>query len=122
MMAGAEGLRRVDFDGDAAAAEAAMMRAVDQKTAGRDGTQVNKALGNPILGGKAIETERLAYASACHRCCHLAHRSLFDRGGKVERDLPLTMARIRQADRRPLVNKRLGKAIGETLCRLFIGC
>ena len=68
VMAGAEGERRLDLDADPAWRDAgAIVRAVHDEAAGRDRLQAREALAHPILGGDALEAQRLAGLCAGRR-------------------------------------------------------
>jgi hypothetical protein len=122
MMAGAEGLRRLDFDADPTARAAAIMRAVDDKTPGRDRLQAEETFRHPIFGGDARKAERVGDAGAHGRGRQIAHRRLVNRTAEVERDPPLTLALIHKSHHRLVGKERLGKPVGDALRRLFIGC
>jgi len=122
VVAGAEGERRLDFDADAVWWNAAaVVRPVNDETAGRDRRQAGKAFAHPIRGADAREAQRHSRffpAGGRHRS---PHRGFVRRRAKIERDAPAPAAAIGQARRDIFGGETLGNAVGDFVRRLFTG-
>ena len=88
VMAGAEGEPGLDLDGDVADAPlVAVMRAVDQETAGAHGLQAFERLGHPVDVGNGFDAEcphRGAVRNQCGQALGDAVLGLVDIGGNLE--------------------------------------
>ncbi len=100
-MAGAEGERSLDLDGDGIAWDArALVRAMHDKTAGAHRRQVGQTLRHPVSVGDGLEAQRLCRRVAGDQRHLRAHRFLVGRIAKVNRQLPLPAVVLeRRADR-----------------------
>jgi len=88
-MPGAEGKSCFDLDADFIERyEGAIVRAVNDKAAGRDRLQYAKTLPDPILSGDALELQRSARRSSCRLCRQGSDRFLVRGGAKMKRQAP----------------------------------
>ena len=122
-MAGAEGERGFDFDADAVWRNAgAVVCAVHDEAAGRNGLEPDEAFGNPIFGGDRGETKCLGRFCTGRRPDQRAQRLRIGFGAGMNVDAPMAPAFIHKADGDGIGREALGDKIRNFSPRMFRRC
>ena len=115
MMAGAKGKRGFDLDRDAGFLRAgAVVRTVNEKAPGFDGSKALKACGHPVLGFNGAEGQCGRDFLAGDLGDQAAQFILVERVGGVDLDVPLALGDLkgRRGDMFELFRQHIGEPLG----------
>ena len=116
VMPGAEGQRRLDLDGKFVFRHAlAVMRAMDDKAAGRHRHEIFEARLDPVPGFNGVEGEGVRDLRTRGIAHELAQQRLVRRLGKMHGDVPAPVRPLERRHRRLALEEDLGQHIDHAL-------